>query len=296
MRPSLTTLLLVFCLTVAAHPASCTDEKTTGWIEESRTLRQNWTLPAGARTVEVDNYTGPIVVTARPGDRVEAIVRETVAGRSPEKLAEARRQVTLAMEQRADGVHLVVDGPFRCRDGRMGSWNDDWHGWRRAGYKVTYAFELQVPERADLVLATVDGGDVRVRGVHGRFEVHNVNGDVTLDQVGGSAEVKTVNGPVRVTFASNPTGPSEFETVNGDVDVAFRAGLDADLRFKTMNGEVFTEFDYVRRSLAAPSGDRSKGRFVLQRDGAFGVTVGGGGTELAFATLNGNILVRNQDQ
>lgn len=296
MRPSLTTPLLILCLAAVARPASCSDEKTTGWIEESRTLRQSWTLAAGARTVEVDNYTGPITVTAGSGDRVEAVVRETVAGRSPGKLAEARREVTLAMEQSADGVHLVVDGPFRCRDCRRGNWSGGWDGWHRAGYKVTYAFELQVPERADLVLATVDGGDVRVRGVHGRFAIRNVNGDVTLERVGGSGEVKTVNGPVRVTFASNPTGPSEFETINGDVDVAFRAGLDADLRFKTMNGEVFTEFDYLRRSLATPSGDRSKGRFVLQRDGAFGVTVGGGGIELAFATLNGNILVRNQDQ
>lgn len=297
MRLRLSSSLLALCLIAAARPATCGEHQgTRGWTEESRTLREVWTLAAGGRTVEVDNYSGPIVVVAHAGDRVEAVIRETVSGRTPEKLAEARQQVKLVMEQRADGVHFVVDGPFRCRDGRKGSWNDGWRGWEREGYKVAYAFELRVPKEADLVLETVDDGDVRVDGVHGRFEVRNVNGDVVLERIGGAGEARTVNGPLRVSFATNPSGPSEFETVNGEVEVAFRAGLDADLRFKTMNGEAFTEFDYETRSLAVPAGDRSKGRFILQRDGAYGIRIGSGGPELAFATINGNILVRNQDR
>ncbi|MGH9361799.1 MAG: DUF4097 family beta strand repeat-containing protein [Thermoanaerobaculia bacterium] len=300
MRPRLASFLLGLCLLAAARPAGCAERGTTAWEEESRILREAWTLSAGGRTVEVDNYSGPITITAHAGDRVEAVIHETVAGRTPELLAAARQEVKLLLEQRADGVHLVVDGPFRCRDGEEGGWDDrwsgDWRGWERAGYKVIYAFELRVPQQADLVLATVEDGDVRVTGVSGRFDVRNVNGDVTLERIGGASEAATVNGPLRVTFASNPSGPSNFTTVNGDVDVAFRTGLDADLRFKTMNGEAFTEFDYTHRSLAAPAGDRRKGRFVLQRDGAYGIRIGAGGTELAFATINGDILVRNQDR
>ncbi len=266
-------------------------------LEDSRSWREVKAFAAGGgpRVVVVDNYRGPITVAAARGDAVEAVIGETVTGRTREDIAAAREQVKLDVTQEGNRVRFVVDGPFRddCRDGRR-SFNSQ-RDKDRVGERVTYAFELRVPAGTELELDTVIG-DVRVDGADGRFAVSSVNGGVEMTGVRGAGSARSVNGPVRVVFAANPDAECRFETVNGEVDVAFRPGFAADLRFKTMNGEVFSDFPYVRKSLAAPSGDRRKGRFVLQQDGAFGITIGGGGPELAFTTINGNILVRNQDR
>ncbi len=266
-----------------------------GALEESRSWREvkSFTAGGGRRVVEIDGWRGPITVTAGRGDAVEVVIGETIKGATREEIAEAREKVTLEVTQEGNRIRYFVDGPFRCRDGsrRRDGWKDE----ERLGERVTHAFEVRVPAGTELELSTVTG-DVRVDGADARFLVASVNGGVELSGVRAAGSARSVNGPVRAVFAANPAAACRFETVNGEVDVAFRAGLSADLRFKTMNGEVLTDFPYVRRSLAVPAGERSKGRFVLQREGAFGVTIGGGGPELAFATINGNILVRNQDR
>ena len=75
----------------------------------------------------------------------------------------------------------------------------------------------------------------------------------------------------------------------------FLTPFGADLSFKTLNGEVYTDFPYKHRSLATSAGDRKDGRCVLRKAGNFGITIGNGGPEVTFATINGDILVRNQD-
>jgi DUF4097 and DUF4098 domain-containing protein YvlB len=237
----------------------------------------------------VGGFRGSITATATRGDAVEMVIHETVTGRTKEEIAEARQKIKLDLTQEGNRVRAYVDGPFRCREG-----SHRWHGEDRVSERVAYHFELRVPAETAIDLRTVTG-DVKVDGTDGRFKVASVNGKVEMGAVRGSGSARSVNGPVKVSFAANPGGTCSFETVNGELDVAFRSGLDADLRFKTLNGEVFTDYPYVRRSLATPAGDRKNGRFLLQRSGTFGITIGGGGRELAFATINGDILVRNQD-
>ena len=274
-------------------------------LEDSRTWRETRTFTAGGgpRVLELDGFRGNIIVTgtastATRGDAVEIVVHEKVTGRSKAEIDEARRQVTVDLSQQGNRVKIYVDGPFRCHDSESrekcrncscGDRDKD-----RVGQRVTHDFELRVPAGTEIDLGTVMG-DVRVDGTDGPFEVASVNGKVEMAGVRGAGTARAVNGGVKVTFAANPNGACKFETVNGELDVAFRPGLGANLSFKTLNGEVYTDFPYQQRSLAAPAGDRQDGRFVLRKAGAFGVTIGGGGPELAFATINGDILVRNQD-
>ena len=279
-------------------------------LEDSRTWRETKTFTAGGgpRILELDGFRGDIVATgisatATRGDAVEIVVHEKVTGRSKAEIDEARRQVTVDLSQQGNRVKIYVDGPFRCHDRENNRENNREQcrnctcGDRdkdRVGQRVTYDFELRVPAGTEIDLGTVMG-DVRVDGSDGAFKVSSVNGKVEMAGVRGAGTARSVNGPVKVTFAANPNGDCRFETVNGELDVAFRPGLGADLSFKTLNGEVYTDFPYKQRSLAALAGDRQDGRFVLRKAGAFGITIGGGGPELAFATINGDILVRNQD-
>lgn len=274
-------------------------------LEDSRTWRETRTFTAGGgpRILELDGFRGNIIATgisatATRGDAVEIVVHEKVTGRNREEIEEARRQVTVDLSQQGNRVKIYVDGPFRCND------RDDRESCRncacgdrdkdRVSQRVTHDFELRVPAGTEIDLGTVMG-DVRVDGTDGPFEVSSVNGKVAMAGVRGAGTARSVNGGVKVTFAANPNGACKFETVNGELDVAFRPGLDADASFKTLNGEVYTDFPYKMRSLATPAGDRQDGRFVLRKAGTFGITIGGGGPEIAFATINGDILVRNQD-
>jgi hypothetical protein len=121
--------------------------------------------------------------------------------------------------------------------------------------------------------------------------VSNVNGDIDMRSVSGSGRIGTVNGNVEVSFARNPSGRTSFRTLNGEIDVKFPSTPSADLRFKTMNGEVYTDFDV--KGVPMPSSVREKrgGRKVYGNGGAFMVQSAGGGPELSFDTLNGDIYL-----
>ncbi|HVT61423.1 MAG TPA: hypothetical protein VHR45_23870 [Thermoanaerobaculia bacterium] len=249
----------------------------------------------GARSLTVDNFEGAVTVTgrhARDGAEVHVVVHQSYRADSQEKLAVAEREVKLEVSQSGNHIELLMDGPFRCKCKDGGT---DFHGWDRVGYEARFDFELQVPEDLDLVVRTVNGGDVKVRDVHGNLELANVNGGIETSGVAGAVNAHTVNGPVHVSFARNPSGSCQFHSVNGKLDVGFKSGLAADLNFKTLNGEVYSDFPYSYRPLPAGKAERRQGKFVYRSHGGFAVRVADGGPEMAFSTINGDILIRNQD-
>jgi len=272
----------------AAHSAAHTERAR----QQEETLRKTFTLspaPGGGRTVEVDNFSGAVVVRGRPGDEVTLAVHETWAADSDEKLALARREVRLDVVETGGRLRFFVDGPFRSRDGGI-----CFHGWDRLGYDARFDFELEVPADVDLVARTVNDGEVRATGIGGRFDVSNVNGPVTLERLGGAGKARSVNGAVAASFVRNPTAACTFETVNGRVEASFLPDLAADLRLKTLNGEIFTDYDYTWRNLPPQPADRSRGRFHYRSHGEVGARIAGGGPELSFSTINGDILIRRQ--
>jgi hypothetical protein len=279
----------------APAPGAAAHSSHTAWSEsKENSVQRTFSLagPASGRSLTVDNFEGAVVVTGHPGTEVNLVVRQLYQGRSQEKLAAAEREVKLDVTQTGNHLELFVDGPFRSknRDGGI-----DFNGWDRLGYEARFDFELQVPADLDVVLRTVNGGDVRVSGVHGRFEVANVNGAIEMTDVAGAGTARTVNGAVRVGFARNPAGNCAFHTINGKLDIGFKPGLAADLTFKTINGEVYSDFPYTYQPLPAAQAEHRQGKFVYRSHGGFAVRIAGGGPEMAFSTINGDILIRNQD-
>ena len=268
--------------TLAAAPAGGGGE--TGGARGARGARST-----GRRAVEVDNFTGAVRVRSHPGGEVTLSVHETWAANSAEQLEQGRREVRLDVAETGGGLRLYVDGPFRSRDG-----GTHFHGWERLGYEAKFDFDLEVPADVDLVARTVNGGEVRVSGIGGRFDVSNVNGPVTLERMGGAGKASSVNGPVVASFSRNPAAGCTFDTINGRIEVSFLDGLAADLRFKTLNGQVYTDYDYDYRSLPPQPADRSRGHFHYRSHGDFAARIAGGGPELSFSTINGDILIRRQ--
>ena len=223
-------------------------------VVEERSFDQTlrFSAPAAAKRLVVDTVSGSITVTADGGDTVRATIHEKVEATSADRLAAARREVTLEIGEQDNTARFYVDGPFRDRDG-----GSHWHD---PGYEVTYDFDLHVPADLDVALKTVNGGELRVTGVHGRFELRNVNGGVEASDLAGAGTATTVNGPLKVSFAANPDGDSTFRTVNGDVDLTFRDGLAADL-----DGEDLQRRD-LRRLSGGPPGPAGRTRRARQGD------------------------------
>jgi opacity protein-like surface antigen len=284
-------------MVLALAPAA--PARAAGWaVQKEETVRKTFNLgtagaAAGGRKVEVDNFSGAVRVRGgRAGGEVTLSVHETWGADSAEKLAAGQREMRLEITETAGRLRLFVDGPFRSRDGR----GTHFHGWERLGYEAKFDFELEVPADVDLVASTVNGGEVRVSGIGGRFEASNVNGAITLERMGGAGKARTVNGPLTASFTRNPAAGCSFETVNGPIEATFQADLAADLRFRTLNGEVYSDYDYTYRPLPPDPqpAERAHGRYHYRSHGEIGARVAAGGPELAFKTVNGDILIRRQ--
>ena len=301
MVPKKPTRWAALAILVAATAAAAAAPAQAEWaVKKEETLHRTFHLaaPAGAagqpanRVVEIDNFSGAVRVTSHPGDEVTLTVHQTWAADSAERLEQARREVRLDIGESGGRLRLFVDGPFRSRSG-----GTHFHGWEPLGYEAKLDFDVEVPTGVDLIARTVNGGEVRASGIGGRFDASNVNGPVTLAGMGGPGTARSVNGPVSVSFARNPAAACSFETVNGRIDVAFPAGLAADLRLKTLNGEIYTDFDYTYSALTPPPPDRTPGHphaHHYRSHGDFAARIAGGGPELSFSTINGDILIRRQ--
>ncbi len=291
-----TLAVLVLSLALALFPAEPEDQESWA-VEESQVKTYSYAAPStGTLTVEVDDYAGSIRVRAASGNRVEAKVRETLRAATPERAAQARREVSLQAGQQGTLVRFYVDGPFRCSrdcascpDAEDGCFRRD--RWDDPPYEVAYDFELAVPAKADLTLRTVNRGDIEVEGVEGVFTVRNVNGEVRLERVAGSGSARTVNGGVTVELLRGPAESWRLATVNGDVELRLPAAAGIEARIQTMNGEAWSDFPYTNLPPAAATRQERDGRWVYRSEGAR-LRLGPGGPRVALETLNGDIRIR----
>lgn len=266
MKPAILGLILALALPAA-------DEKTS----EHKTF-------SGVRELVIDNISGFIEVTASTGGSVEMDVEKTLSGSSADRIALAKKEISLSETQEGGLLRLVVDGPFR----RYSNWHDLYH--------FNYDFKVRVPRDVKLELRTVNNSHITVEGTAGDYTINNVNGPIEMKDIEGSGTIHTVNGGVKVTYARNPQGATSFKSVNGSLDISFRAGLNADVKMKTMNGGLFTDYDVTVLPVAAAAPETRNGKLVWSSRRMTGVRIGRGGPELQFETLNGNVMVRNREK
>ena len=157
-------------------------------------------------------------------------------------------------------------------------------------------FEIEAPRRANLVLKTVNGGDILVENVEGDLEVHNTNGGITLNSVAGSVVAVTTNGSVRATLTQVAAQRDmAFTSLNGNVDVTLPPSTKANLRLRSDHGEVYSDFDVQLQPLSAPTvqeNTRGDGRYRINRTRSVVGTINGGGPEFELRTFNSNVYVR----
>ena len=225
---------------------------------------------------------GFIEVTGGSGGTVEMDVDKSLQASSQDRLALAKKEISLDVTREGGLLRVMVNGPFRSRGGGD------------LGYQFTYNFKLRVPRDISLDLRTVNHSHILVEGTSGDFNVRNVNGGIEMRNVAGSGSVSTVNGPVKVSFAQNPLRATSFKTVNGTLDLAFRPGLNADFSIHRLHGEIDTDFDTAALPVKQPVPERHGQRTVWRIQRETGIRIGNGGPLLTLKTVNGDVLIRKE--
>jgi DUF4097 and DUF4098 domain-containing protein YvlB len=267
-------------LALAACVLNAAQEKTS----ERKTF-------SGVRELAIDNVTGFIEVTASNGNSVEMEIEKTLRGESEDRLALARKEISLKTTQQGGLLRLLVDGPFRCHCS-----DNSIHFGGHQLYDFSYNFKIRVPRDLKLELRTVNTSHITVEGTTGDYTIGNVNGPIEMKDVAGSGSAQTVNGSVKALYAKNPTGAASFKTVNGSLDISFRPGLNADLQMKTVNGGLSTDFDVSRVPIASGPPESHNGKLVWSSRKMTRGRVGQGGPELRFETVNGDVMVKNREK
>lgn len=158
---------------------------------------------------------------------------------------------------------------------------------------------VRVPRETTVKMGCTNGGDLKVSNITGDLELNNTNGSVTATNVSGSVIAHSLNGKVLVNLERiTADKPMSFSSLNGDVDVTFPVNTRATLRMKSDNGEIFSDFEVKltpNASQPVVEDSRSKGgKYRVRLDKSTVGTINGGGPEMAFKTLNGNIFVRQK--
>src|SRR5579862_4907744 len=107
---------------------------------------------AGVRELIVDNVTGFIEVSASTGGSVEMDIEKTLRARSQDRLALARKEITLSETQQGGLVRVVVDHPSHTSSNL---------------YEFEYNFKVKVPRSINLELRTVNKSHILVEGTSG---------------------------------------------------------------------------------------------------------------------------------
>ena len=261
-------------------------------LEKKDAIQQVFTFnsPEKAKTIKIDNVFGSITISGMRTAEVKLEAKKSLRADSQANLLKAEREVELNMAEKDNLLEIYVDGPFRGPNGSI-KWSDP-------DYTVTYDFTLQVPEQTNLILRTVNDGDILVKNVKGDFKVRHVNGKIELQGITGTVNCKTVNGRIRAAFREDPPSACSFTTVNGDLDVSFSPKLAADFQMKTLNGDIYTDFPNVTYLPDKTPGtsSREKGRFVYRSHRRQGVRIGAGGPEITMETINGDITIADQSK
>ena len=155
---------------------------------------------------------------------------------------------------------------------------------------------IQVPTNTSMKLSSINDGEIEVSQVKGDLEISNTNGSIKLSNVNGSAVLDALNGDITVVFTGvNGDKSMSFSSLNGTIDVTFPPGLSATVRMKTEQGEIYSDFDIKMDTSPAKienNGQGRRGKYRVTLEKMMAGTINGGGPEIQFKNLNGDIYIR----
>lgn len=288
-------LILVSLISVTAVAQSFTEKITKEFSFEK---------PGINNALMVANINGGISVTGYDGDKIMVEITRTIKAKTQERLDQGKAQIRLGVMDLADTIIFYTQGicsRFGKSDRKKGDWpHQAWsYQWNSQNDDcrelVDYSFDyvIKVPMTVNLMLSTVNDGDVEIENLKGGILVNNVNGGIKLSNISREANASTINGDVDITYIKNPEKACRFYTLNGDINAWFQKGLSANMSFESFNGELFTNVPQLESlPVVVEKQDTEKGTRFKVNGSRF--KVGNGGVALDFETFNGNVYVKEK--
>lgn len=289
-------LLLVSLISATAFAQSFTEKITREF---------SFDKPGVDNALMIANINGGISVIGYDGDKIRVEVTRTIRAKTPERLEQGKAQIKLGVMDLADTIILYTQG-ICSRFGKKSKEKGDWphrQGW---GYQwnnqdddckelcdYTFDYVIKVPVAVQLVLSTVNQGDVKIENMKGSIVANNVNGSITLSNISREADASTINGNVDITYTKNPEKACRFYTLNGDINAWFQKGLSATMSFESFNGELFTNVPQLE-SLPSEVEKKETSAGIKYKVNGNRFKVGNGGVVLDFETFNGDVYIKEK--
>lgn len=259
-----------------------------------------------ANTVVVTNISGDVKVSGYDGEKVMLEVTKKIKAKTPERLELGKKEIQLGTKDLADTLIFFMEGG--CNEfGRLNkrerrssgiAWGYNWsHNGRHNDcdehYEYSLDFVLKVPRSVNVILSTVNDGDVSVENLNGALHVENVNGAIKLTNIRREAWASTINGDVDVEYSSNPEKSCRFYTLNGDINAWFQKGLTADMSFESFNGDLYTNVAQLESlPVVVEKEEHDNGMKYKVNGNRF--RIGKGGILLDFETFNGDVYLKEK--
>ena len=284
-------------LTIVAGIICCCLQHPVHAQQFQEHISKTFTLSKGAdlSTLAIYNINGPVRVEGYSGNDVVLEIDKTITAKNDSILNEGKNEFKLEFEQNADSIIAYIAAPYDSRPRHNWNRNGD-DDRRRIEYSFRLEFTVKVPSALNLVVNTVNGGEVAVYNVGGSLDVHNVNGTVGINNAKGITHAGTVNGDMTINYLSNPPDGSSYRTVNGVINVSYTSDLSADLQLKSFHGNYYTDFpntEILPVVVTKNQVDNGNG-MVYKLNKNTVVRFGQGGRTFKFETLNGNIFIKKQ--
>lgn len=258
--------------------------------------------------VMVANINGDVKVTGYEGDKVILEVTRTITAKTQQRLEQGKKELQLGAIDRADTLIFYTEGACnsfgktknRKHDwGSHSGWGYNWSESEGRGnhcdppYDYAMDFAIKVPTYVNLMLSTINDGDITVENVKGALKVENVNGSIKLTSISREATATTVNGDVDVEYVTNPLKDCRFYSLNGDINAWFQKGLAANMSFESFNGDFYTNVDRLESlPVTVEKEKRDNGTKYKVKGNRF--KIGNGGVLLDFETFNGDVYVKER--
>ena len=241
------------------------------------------------------NLDGFVHVQGYAGQKVVVDVDETISADDSAALEAGKKELRIAFDQSGDSIIVYTAEPYDTRPHRRWTYYDD-RDRNEIDYRYSLSYTVKVPFGINLIVSTVNNGDIDVQDVTGSLKVNNVNGPVSIKNAKGVTNARTINGNLTVSYTSVPPDGSKYYTLNGALTVTYPADLSADLQFKSMNGRFYTDFPQVEilPVTVTKNTQPRDGGTVYKLDIDKRVRIGSGGKLFRFETMNGNIYIKKQ--
>jgi DUF4097 and DUF4098 domain-containing protein YvlB len=276
-------------------------------FQETITKELTFEKQSSDNAVLIANMNGNVKVTGYQGDKVIVEVKKSVFGKTEARLEKGKKVLQLGVIDRADTlIFFIEDGcnsfgrldKRRHQGNHFKGWGYNWNcndGDCERHHEFDYKmdFTVRVPAGVNVIVSTINDGDISVENVAGAIKANNINGSIRLSNLMREADASTINGDVDVEYTMNPKSECRFYSLNGDINALFQKGLAANLSFESFNGDFYTNVNEIQ-SLPVMVEKSAKGEGIRYKINGNRYQIGNGGVFLDFETFNGNVYLKEK--